>query len=183
MIKKSIDVGLLILIIFLLVYCKDNCNNLHVSEIPLIHQGDTLIYNNSTGKKDTFRVSSLKYGNYKTGSMNTCYQYLQYIIDKVNNKIQDTAGFYQISVSTSEETATYINFTRTIGIESIFSGDFDSLNIRATIGDKIYNSVNYYSTNSSNSHCKDLFFSFQYGVLSVKMNNNLIYLSEIKPER
>lgn len=179
--KKKLLYSLLSLIV---VFSSIKCKNADI--LPnslLIRQGDTLIYANSTNKKDTFRVTSLRCDY--LGSMNNYYQDLQFVIDKVNKSIPDTAGFYQLQVEVNEKTGLYLWFCRATCVEDpLYFGTKDSLYEQISLGGKSYNSVNYYSAKlSTKSHCKDLYYSYQYGMLSIKVNNNLIYLSEVKPVR
>jgi len=183
MIKKLVYT----LLLFLFTSCLfkvDDCHDLSLNKLPLIHQGDTLIYTNSKNKKDTFCVTTLSSSHYTTGLSRTCYQDLICVIDKVNNSNPDTAGFNQIHIYVSKESGLSLWFQRTGGTEGtgFTINNPDSLYKQTIIDSRIYNSVNYYSS-ISKTHCKDLYFSFQYGVLSVKINNNLIYLSEMKPAR
>jgi hypothetical protein len=182
MIKKLVY-SLLLLFLFTACLFKDDCQNLGKNELPLIRQGDTLIYTNSTNKMDTFRVTTLSYGYYTTGLSRNCYQSLTYVIDKVNNSIPDTAGFNQIHIYETEEYSLSLWFQRTSGVEAPFAFCRDSLYKQILISGKVYNSVHYYSCKQSESHCRNLYFSYQYGVLSIEINNHLTYLSEIRPTR
>jgi hypothetical protein len=185
MIKKLIYGFLLIFVVFAFTKCDKGCYNLPASYIPLLRQGDTLIYIVDDDRKDTFRVTTLTYNSYHTGSNNVCYQYLEYKIDKVSNSIIDTSGFNQIHVLLSVEHGITLFLTRTNGTEAPFNQEchLDTLYKQILIGDKIYKSVNYFSLINSQTHCRNLYFSYEYGVLSIEINKHPIKLSEIRAAR
>ena len=99
----------------------------------------------------------------------------------------DTSGFNELNViGGGERGYITIELFRQNGTENIRLDNtnmLDSLYQYASIGGRNYNSVCFLSLKESPAHCKNIYYSYQYGLLSIEVNNHLIYLSEIKPVR
>jgi hypothetical protein len=164
--------------------CKEGCDNLPTSKHPLFRIGDTLIYTNDAGKKDTFQVTQFDYGPYYEGDERACIEKLHYEISKLNNT--DTTIFDRIFV---EEMHKFGHITmylyKNTDYGMLLSGGYeeDSLYQHIVIGGKGYNSVVYNSVKNSHTQYRNLYYSYQYGLLSIEINNQLIYLSEVRPAR
>jgi hypothetical protein len=180
---KKLTYGFLSLTFVILTFtrCNEDCNDLPSSEKPNLRRGDTLIYTIDIGRKDTFRVDTLRYGVLTAGLSRTCYQTLRYHINRIDNSIIDTIGFNQINVSESAYTGLDLQLTNPAGVEYFYPAD--TIYQHKSIGGKDYTSVYYYSSKNSKTNCRNLYFNHQYGVLSIEINNHLIYLSEIRPRR
>jgi len=185
MFKKLTYGFLLIFVVLVFTMCEEKgCNNLTFSEIPLFRQGDTLIYTIDNDRKDTFRVDTLRYGYFTTGMARTCYQILNYEIKRVNHLMTDTACFNLITVEEDAESGLHMWLDNPGGIERFYLHySEDTLYKNKSIGDKNYTSVYFYASKTSKTNCRNLYFNHQYGVLSIEVNNHLVYLSEIRPKR
>jgi hypothetical protein len=184
MVKKLTYGFLLIFFVIAFTRCDEGCNNIPADKIPVFRQGDTLIYTIDNGKKDTFQVTKFIFGSMIEGDARVCYQTLYYDICKINKSNVDTSGFYKIH-HYQKNTAYWfdIYLTRTGERGVLPKYDCDSLYKNISIGGKAYTSVYYYVLRNKDAPYKNFYFSYQYGLLSIEINDHLVYLSEIKQAR
>jgi hypothetical protein len=190
---KKLTYGLfLIFVVFVFTQCyQDHYLYLPANTCPVFKQGDTLVYTNEAGKKTAFQVTSFDHIYLQDGADPYYFENVRYQMDILDNSDKDTIGFN--GIYTTEEASTYafrdmnylkLRLTRSNGIETLwvkYAGDTVFQNM--SIGGKDYTSVYFYSLKNSETHCSNLYYSFQYGILSIEINNHLIYLSEIRPKR
>jgi hypothetical protein len=175
---------LLIFVVFAFTKCNEGCNNLPTSKIPLFRLGDTLIYAIDTVKRDTFRVTTFDIGSFD-GSTGICVQRLNYEIKNINKSTIDASNLDKISAGEDAEFPRMnLHLDSIGGNESIhFDGaDSDTTYKYISIGGKAYSTVYYFSLDSA-KHWRNLYYNYQYGVLSVEFNKHLIWLLDIRPAR
>jgi hypothetical protein len=188
MLKKNSQIVLILILGIALHGCKkDQYWHIPANERPKFKQGDTLIYSIGNDKKDTFLVSTLLYKSYRAAMDPVTFESLSYAIDKVTISNADTTGFNQITffTNTQYQGSIILGLTRTTSNENLFyySPPLDSIYQNISIGKRGYQLVYYYTLKTSRTHCRNLYFSYQYGILSIEINGNLIYLSEYKPTK
>jgi hypothetical protein len=184
MFKKLPISLLLIFVVFAFTKCNEGCNNLSTGKIPLFRLGDTLIYAIDTFKRDTFRVTTFDIGSFDSNT-GICVQRLNYEIKNINKSTIDPSSIYKLYAEEDAEFARMnLHLDSLGGTEKIhFEGaDSDTTYQSISIGGKAYSTVYYFSLDSA-KHWRNLYYSYQYGVLSVEFNKHRINPSEIKPAR
>jgi hypothetical protein len=172
-----------IFIIYTFNQCRDVYLNIPANATPVYKKGDTLIYANEIGKKDTFQVTKFDFGYY-FDSKSTYFQTLDFEINMINS-IPDTSCFDQMFSHDSEEyCCLYLSVRKNDKITSFSFGESysDTVAQPFTINNKKYNEVCYYSYENSNIGYKNLYINPKYLILSIEINNQHFFLSETKPE-
>ena len=131
-------------------------------------------------------VTKLSYITIHTGDPVT-FESMFFEVNKIKESPIDTSdleGFY-FSKSTEYSSIKIFRLNRP-NYDYLILDDYhaaDTVYKQVSIGSRAYTSVNYYSLNASGTRWRNLYYSYQYGVLSVELNRKLIYLSDMKPQR
>ena len=182
---KKISPIVLIFIIAFSGCTKDEFRHIPASERPKYKQGDTLIYAREPGNKDTLVVTKMYYMTIHTQDPVT-FESIFFEVNKIKQSTIDTPDLERFYFNENTEYYhTKLFRLNRIDHDYLILDDYraDTVYKQISIGNRAYTSVYYYSLNTSATRWSNLYYSYQYGVLSVELNGKLIYLSETRPQR
>jgi hypothetical protein len=175
---KKIYYILIITSQLVLTSCKEEDLYLSKDKFPAFCEGNLLFYADDEGHTDTFQVSKLSTYMLYSNDYHRNLQMLRYNIDKIS-KQSDTSFFTHLAFITGVEHGTTLNITSAQGkIYSLFYYDADTLYKSKSIKGNNYSSVYFYSLKKLNLEYQNLYFNYQFGLLSIEVNGHLIYLAE-----
>ena len=192
--KNTISTIVILIGILFFIRCSHSKTyNFPDHEHWVYKNGDTLIYSNNLGQRDSFLVYNLK-GSYRTRVTSyedeDIYEEQKYTLGEVKNltDVNVTLDRYIMSYKLNDYTSIEFHdstkmaygFYAVVGDTS--KGEADTLYNQLTIVNKDYKNVYYYSLNSTQAR-KKIYFNHTYGLLQYNYNNQTWRLSEIKPER
>lgn len=168
----------LTVIIFAFFNCqKEEFTSIPSNKRPVFKQGDIIIYMDSTMNRDTFSVAQLGYGSIHEDSAPFSYQTLSYLIHSKGTSTEDSTKLNKIYFERAMNRWYFL-----LRLDKFVIDDLkpDIIYSQFAIHGKNYTSVRYYSLKESGTIYRNLYFNYMYCVISVEVNGNNKYLSEIK---
>jgi len=181
MVKKMIISVIISLLQFtFLPCCKNDSYDIPQDSRPVFQSGNFILYINGS-ITDTFKVTHLQYDYIYDLGDHANLQVLNYDLEKTSLAQNDSSDFIKLHFFDGIKDAATLYLTSARGeTVNLLRFDRDSLYQNYTINGKNYHVVSYYSLNKLNSVYRNLYFNFQFGLLSLEVKGQPTYLSAIK---